>query len=84
MSYITDQVTAEHCMTSTSGCTCGAMRLGGSYTRHVAIVTEAATRAQVAADINEAAAGIAYHESGDEDLVKGMFDAALIAEGTDR
>lgn len=42
---------------------------------------EPVLRAKIAEEIEEAAAGIAYHEGNDEDLVKGMFDAASIARG---
>ena len=54
MSALTDKIVAEHMPTRTSACTCGGMQLGEYYPRHIAEVTEAAVREQVARDIEEA------------------------------
>lgn len=61
MSALTDQVAREHLLTSTSGCTCGdRLPLGRSYPEHVALVTEQAVRANVAAEIDS----VGRHWSG--------------------
>ena len=51
MSGLTDKIVAEHMPTRTSACTCGGVRLGEYYPRHIAEVTEAAVRERVARDI---------------------------------
>lgn len=51
MRPLTEKIVAEHMPTRTSACTCGGMRLGEYYPRHIAEVTEAAVREQVARDI---------------------------------
>ena len=83
MSALTDQIAAEHMPTRTSACTCGGMRLGECYPRHIATVTEAAVREQVARDIetarSEAAARIA--ESHLPAWQEALANAARIARG---
>ena len=54
MSALIDKITAEHMPTRTSACTCGGMRLGEYYPRHIATLTEAAVRERVARNIEEA------------------------------
>ena len=54
MSALTDRIAAEHMPTRTSACTCGGMRLGEYYPRHIAAVTESAVRERVARDIEAA------------------------------
>ena len=87
MSALTDRIAAEHMPTRTSACTCGGMRLGEYYPRHIAEVTEAAVREQVARDIGRrrdeaggqptSATGIALRA-----YIDGAFnEAARIARG---
>ena len=70
MSALTDRIAAEHMPTRTSACTCGGMRLGEYYPRHIAEVTEAAVRERVARDIvqrqlvsTDTAAILAYNDA---------------------
>ena len=77
MSALTDRIAAEHMPTRTSACTCGGMRLGEYYPRHIAEVTEAAVREQVARDIR--AQRERYSCTGLEDAA--YDDAARIARG---
>ena len=83
MSALTDRIAAEHMPTRTSACTCGGMRLGEYYPRHIATVAEAAVREQVARDIetarSEAAARIA--ESHLPAWQAALAAAARIARG---
>ena len=83
MSALTDRIAAEHMPTTTSACTCGGMKLGEYYPRHLIEVTEAAVREQVAQDIetarSEAAARIA--ESHLPAWQEALANAARIARG---
>ena len=83
MSALSDKITAEHIPTRTSACTCGGMRLGEYYPLHIANVTEAAVREEVARDIetarSEAAARIA--ESHLPAWQEALANAARIARG---
>lgn len=85
MRTLTDKIAAEHLATSTSACTCGGMQLGESYPRHVAEVTEAAVRAQIAADIRAMYPEMSHHvliTERRQALYDGMREAARIAEGS--
>ena len=83
MRPLTEKIVAEHMPTRTSACTCGGMQLGEYYPRHIANVTEAAVREEVARDIetarSEAAARIA--ESHLPAWQEALANAARIARG---
>ena len=79
MSALTDRIAAEHMPTRTSACTCGGMRLGEYYPRHIATVAEAAVREQVAQDIR--VARDRFERTGMEAVA--YDDAIRIAEGVD-
>ena len=81
MRPLTDKIVAEHMPTRTSACTCGGMRLGEYYPRHMAEVTEAAVREHIEAEIGRARSLIkgANREAWSERA--GMNIAAKIARG---
>ena len=83
MSALTDKIAAEHMPTRTYACTCGGVKLGEYYPRHLIEVTEAAVRERVARDIeaarSQAAAWVA--ESHLFAWQAALADAARIARG---
>ena len=78
MSALTDRIAAEHMPTRTSACTCGGVRLGEYFPRHLIEVTEAAVREQVARKIRAQRDRFRWLS----DLEKVAYDtAARIADG---
>lgn len=96
MSALTDRIAAEHQPESGewSVCICGQadLRYGRAWDRHIATITEAAVREQVAQDIeatylgpdfgrNPATGQDSPHAMHAEAYDEGLYDAARIARG---